>query len=209
MKTVLCYGDSNTWGYISGGLGRYSYDKRWTGVLSTLLGEDYIIIEEGLNGRTTVFDDPFDDYLNGRRYLPIALKSHAPVDIVIIMLGTNDLKHRFRANGYDIALGLFTLGEMALSGFSYHQSHVPEVVLVSPSYIICPDSLEVDEWAGANEKIKAMENHLEKMVQDTPLRYVKASDFVNLTSGDGIHLMDKDHENLANGIYDYILKENI
>ena len=92
MKNILCYGDSNTWGYIPGGKGRYEYAVRWTGAAQRLLGDGYRIIEEGLNGRTTVFDSPFDgSVLNGKSHLMCCLMSHAPLDAVVIMLGTNDL----------------------------------------------------------------------------------------------------------------------
>lgn len=94
MKTVLCYGDSNTYGYNPVNGLRYPQDVRWPGKLQSLLGNGYQIIEEGCNGRTTVFDDPLEGWKNGLDYLRPCLNSHKPVDIVILMLGSNDLKKR-------------------------------------------------------------------------------------------------------------------
>ena len=90
MKTVLCYGDSNTYGYDPRSGLRYPASVRWTCRLATLLGPDYHVIEEGCNGRTTVFDDPIEGWKNGLGYLKPCLNSHKPVDIVILMLGPED-----------------------------------------------------------------------------------------------------------------------
>ena len=95
MITVLCYGDSNTYGYIPETGMRYPRDIRYPGRLQLLLGEDYAVIEEGCNGRTTIHDDPIDGWKNGLDYLKPCLNSHKPVDIVILMLGSNDLKETF------------------------------------------------------------------------------------------------------------------
>ena len=92
MKRVLCYGDSNTWGYVPGLVVRHPEDVRWTGVAAKLLGPDYRIIEEGMNGRTTAFDDPYYDFRNGKRGLGYALCAHAPLDLIVVGLGSNDLK---------------------------------------------------------------------------------------------------------------------
>jgi lysophospholipase L1-like esterase len=96
MKTILCYGDSLTWGFNPKTKKRMGEKERWTGVLKINLGQDYHIIEEELNGRTTVWDDPFNGgYKNGMEYLIPCLGSHKPLDLVILFLGTNDLKTRF------------------------------------------------------------------------------------------------------------------
>ena len=103
MKTVLCFGDSNTWGYDPATKNRFPRDVRWAGILAGLLSPDYQVIEEGLNGRTTVWNDPIEGYKNGRDYLIPCLETHRPIDLVILMLGTNDLKMRFSVSAFDIA----------------------------------------------------------------------------------------------------------
>jgi lysophospholipase L1-like esterase len=112
MTTILCYGDSNTWGYTPGTGKRYERHERWTGVLQQSLGNSAIVIEEGLNGRTTVLDDPTKPFRNGKDYLIPCLDSHAPLDLVILMLGTNDLKHRFGMSALDIGRNVATLLDM-------------------------------------------------------------------------------------------------
>ena len=98
-RNILCYGDSNTWGFVpiifdyeTNYMARYSFDKRWTGILQKELGNNYRIIEEGLNGRTTNIDYPDVKGRSGTSYLNPCLYSHAPLDLVIIQLGVNDLK---------------------------------------------------------------------------------------------------------------------
>ncbi len=92
MRRILCYGDSNTWGYDAAADDRFPEEVRWTGVLQQLLGEGFRVIEEGQPGRTTVWDDPIEEHRNGKTALYSVLESQSPVDLVVLMLGTNDLK---------------------------------------------------------------------------------------------------------------------
>ena len=110
MIRILCFGDSKTWGFRPDQpFQRYLHDVRWTGVLQEELGELYVIIEEGLNSRTTVWDDPFGDHKNAKLYLPPCLESHCELDVVIIMLGTNDSKAYFNLTASDVSQGLKVL----------------------------------------------------------------------------------------------------
>ena len=111
MPNILCFGDSNTFGTNPCG-GRWSRDVRWPGALQQRLGPAYYIIEEGLGGRTTVIEDTLEPDKNGRRHLPVALRSHRPLDLVILMLGTNDMKHRFSLLPADLARGAAELGTL-------------------------------------------------------------------------------------------------
>ena len=112
-KTILCFGDSLTWGWIPVIEGapsfRYPFEQRWTGAMAAHLGEGHHIIEEGLCARTTDQDDPNDPRLNGSAYLPSALASHLPLDLVIVMLGTNDTKFVYRRTPIDITNGMSKL----------------------------------------------------------------------------------------------------
>ena len=115
IKRLLCFGDSNTWGYVPATTGeRYEWKTRWPGVVQQKLGSDYAVIEEALNGRTTVWDDPMKPDRNGSKQLPIILETHTPIDLVIIALGVNDLTHHFHLNAIDIALGVGTLAEIVI-----------------------------------------------------------------------------------------------
>ena len=110
MKQILCFGDSNTYGLIPGTGNRYDWNIRWTGIVGGKLnGAGYRIIEEGLCGRTTVFDDPLRAGRRGTEILPLLLETHKPVDIVILMLGTNDCKTHYDASAQVIGLGIRNL----------------------------------------------------------------------------------------------------
>ena len=137
MKTILCFGDSNTWGCAPLGNSenhtRYGPDVRWGSVLRTTLGEGYWVIEEGLNGRTTIWADPVEgEYKSGKSYLTACLESHAPLDLVIILLGTNDLKHRFGLSAWDIAASAAVLVEMVQASSSGQNGGAPRVLLICP-----------------------------------------------------------------------------
>ena len=119
-KRIMCFGDSLTWGWtpIESGIPveRYSKEKRWTGILASELGPEYEVLEEGLSGRTTNLDDPIDPRLNGANYLPSALASHLPLDLVVLMLGTNDTKSYFHRSPFEIKAAVSTLiGQIAYS----------------------------------------------------------------------------------------------
>ena len=131
MKNVLCFGDSNTYGRRPDGL-RYERWERWTGILQQLLGEEYYVIEEGNNGRTTVYDDWIETDKCGLLQLPSALSSHRPLDLVILMLGTNDLKPRFGAPVNDIAEGAGRLVKLIQKYDFKPRFADPEILLVSP-----------------------------------------------------------------------------
>ncbi len=106
-KHIVCYGDSNTHGYCAADDGRFNENERWPRLLEKKLGDDYLVFEEGLSGRTTCFDDPIHEGLSGLDYIYPCLMSHEPVDLLIIMLGTNDTKERFGASAACIALVLY------------------------------------------------------------------------------------------------------
>ena len=125
MKNILCYGDSNTFGSIPGG-GRYPYGVRWPGRLAGLLGADWHLIEEGMGGRTTVWEDPLEPGRCGIRYLPVALCSHQPLDMVIVSLGTNDCKASFHAPAGLIAQGLGRILS-CIQRHPYTTGRVPDV----------------------------------------------------------------------------------
>jgi lysophospholipase L1-like esterase len=111
MTTILCFGDSNTHGTKpipeQDVIDRHGPDIRWPGVMAKELGAGYRVVEEGLPGRTTVHDDPIEGaHMNGLTALPMLVGSHSPLDIVILMLGTNDLKNRFAVSATDIAASI-------------------------------------------------------------------------------------------------------
>ena len=112
-RRIVCFGDSNTWGYNAKTLERFPEGIRWTSILAEFLGEEFQVVEEGLSGRTAVVDDPLFEGLNGLAYIHPCLMSHAPLELVIIMLGTNDTKERFHLTSYNIAQGIARLSYKA------------------------------------------------------------------------------------------------
>lgn len=108
MYTVVCFGDTNTWGYDNRNGNRLPYTERWTGILADKLGRDYLVVEEGQPGRATTYD-PVEEGKNSREYLVPCLESHAPIDVFIMMLGQPDLKKRFSLTACDIAMGIEAL----------------------------------------------------------------------------------------------------
>ena len=132
MKRILCFGDSNTWGYEPATGNRYPEDVRWPGVLARELGGGFRVIEEALNGRTTVREDPVEENKNGMDYLRPCLESHAPLDLVIVALGINDLKARFFASASDAADGAGVLVSIAQRSGAGLEGGQPAVLLVAP-----------------------------------------------------------------------------
>lgn len=133
MKRIVCFGDSNTWGYEPASGQRFAENVRWTGVLASSLGTGYRVIEEGLNGRTTAFDDPVEGlHKNGRAYLLPCLESQAPIDLLILMLGTNDLKQRYGLPVGDIAEAAGSLIKIIRQSEAGPCDLAPAVLLVAP-----------------------------------------------------------------------------
>ena len=133
--SVLCYGDSNTYGYDPNTGGRYQYDKRWTTILGEMLGDRYEVIAEGLNGRTTAYDRPGAAWKNGISSFTACLGTHKPVDYLIIMLGTNDCNASLGLSAEDIAGGMETLVRIAEEESPGLQGYVPEIIVAAPAAI--------------------------------------------------------------------------
>jgi lysophospholipase L1-like esterase len=187
MKTVLCYGDSNTWGYDPATQTRYPWDVRWPGVLRKKLGDDYLVIEEGLNGRTTVWDDPIELDKNGATYLRPCIQTHKPLELVIIMLGTNDLKTRFSLPAYDIASGAGVLVDIVMKSDAGIDGGAPDVLLIAP-----PQAVELTSFAemfeDAVEKSEGFAKHYRRVANEKGCHYLNAGEFVESSPLDGIHL---------------------
>ena len=139
-KHIVCFGDSNTHGYCADpadcadGGDRFNEDERWTCLLQKALGEEYLVIEEGLSGRTTVFPDPLHESMSGLDVIYSCLMSHEPVDLLIIMLGTNDTKERLGANAACIGIGMERLVAKAKTVEAWRGGK-PNILLICPPHI--------------------------------------------------------------------------
>ena len=200
MRTVLCFGDSNTYGQVpgSGPLDRFGPDTRWSGVLRQQLGSGWYVVEEGLSGRTTVRDDPIEgEHKNGRRYLKPCLQSHAPLDLVIIMLGTNDLKARFNQPPSEVAMGIgclvYDIKELA----SGPRGTIPEIMIVAPPPILD----DIKEWhsifAGAPAKSRKLALEFEIIADSLEVHFFDAGTVASCDPADGFHLGAEAHRSLG------------
>lgn len=196
MKRILCYGDSNTWGHTPISGSRYGEDIRWPGVLAALLGPNYRVIEEGLNGRTTVFDDPLQEGRNGKTYLLPCLLSHHPLDVVVLMLGTNDMKQRYGLPAEDIARGAGVLAQIILNSGSGPDNSAPKLILLSP-----PALGKLTDFgpmfAGAPEKSLKLAAACKVIAQKIGCSFVDIAAEVRAGNRDGIHLEPEGHRRLA------------
>ena len=189
MKTILCYGDSNTWGYDASTGGRFPPETRWPKVLQRELGERYEVIAEGLNGRTTVWPDPVEgEYKSGKSYLTACLESHHPIDLVVIMLGTNDLKHRFGQSAWDIARGAATLVQIVMGSAFGPDGLGPEVLLIAPPPTVIGDGAFAPMFAGADEKSRDLGKHYGALAAEQGCAFLDAGKVIVSTKLDGIHL---------------------
>ena len=203
MKTILCYGDSNTWGYNPATQARFSRDERWAGVLRLALGDAYLVIEEGLNGRTTVWDDPIEGYKNGKEYLIPCLTTHKPLDLVIILLGTNDLKKRFSLSAYDIANGAGVLVDVVQKSDTGPDDKAPQLLLLAP-----PPIARLTEYAemfeGAEAKSRKFSEHFRRVAEEYGCQLLDTADIIVSSDIDGIHFEADEHRKLGQAVADRV-----
>jgi lysophospholipase L1-like esterase len=203
MKRILCYGDSNTWGWDPATAGRFPRDVRWPGVMAAALGAGYEVIEEGLNGRTTVFDDPTNDYRNGRHYLIPCLETHRPLDLVIVFLGVNDLKVRFGLSPVDIADGAALLVSLVRASDAGIAGAPPRVLLVAPPPVgKLTDFVELFE--GAGEKSLRLAPAYRRVADKAGCTFFDAGAVIVSSDIDGIHLEASEHAKLGEALADAV-----
>ena len=202
--SVLCYGDSNTYGYDPATGGRYPYEKRWTTLLGEMLGDRYEVIAEGLNGRTTAYDRPGAGWKNGVSSFIACLGTHKPVDYLIIMLGTNDCNAALGLTAEDIAGGMETLVRLAEEKSPELQGYVPEIIVAAPAairddYENSPFAWELSPASVRNSK------DIGPLYGDMARRhgclFVDATQGVEVSSADCEHLTEEGHRQMAERMY--------
>ncbi len=201
MKTVLCYGDSNTWGYDPSTRSRFPPHVRWTGVLAERLGDGFRVIEEGLNGRTTRWDDPIEPDRNGLAHLRPCVESHQPLDLIIMMLGTNDLKQRFDLCASDIAQSAAGVADMARRCAIVPDRAAPQVVLVAPPAVTTLTDLD-QMFAGAVEKSRHFSRYYRQAAERARLPFFDAGSVIVSSEIDGIHFETNEHRKLGEALAD-------
>lgn len=203
-KRIVCFGDSNTWGYCPMNGLRYDDEVRWTGRLQMLLGDAYSVIEEGQNGRTTVWDDPVENRLAGLTYLWPCMESHSPFDLLIIMLGSNDTKIRFGVQARSIADSAGRLVDVAQKCTFGRENKPPKVLLVAPIRI--EENEVYDDLFGkqAVEKSKGFSAAYRKIADQYGCYFLDAAEFAEPSETDGLHMTPQGHEKLANAIFEAV-----
>ena len=204
MRAVLCFGDSNTWGFVPASINapfpsRHPLDVRWTGVMARELGAEYRVIEEGQNGRTTVHEDPFNIARKGLDYLPACLESHKPIDIVVMMLGSNDLKTVFNVPVAEVATGAGVLARLILANPCGPRNRPPKLLLVCPPPVgdmsHLPD-LQAKIFDGP-ARSRELPRHYEALAATLGCAYLNSQEIVTPSPADGIHIDAPDPQQLG------------
>lgn len=193
-KRIVCFGDSNTWGYSGEGNCRFEDDQRWTQIMAAQLGPDYQVVEEGISGRTTVFNDSINEGLRGMDHLPVSLMSHAPLDLLILMLGTNDCKERFSATPKNIADGMDRLIKKAKIADVWRKR--PCILVMAPIRIdqrVYASPVAGEMGANCAEKASMLPSLMEECAQQNDCAFLDSNDYCTVNQVDFMHLDLESH----------------
>lgn len=190
MKTLLCYGDSLTWGYEAVSGGRHAHENRWPTALQDALGSDFEVISEGLNGRTTAYDDHLADCdRNGARILPTVLHSHAPVELVALMLGSNDMKPFIAGTAIAAVQGMRRLVDLVQTHVWPFDMTDPHILIIAPPPLCETQNQEfAASFAGGITQSSMLAPLYEELADQTGCGFFDAGSVVNATPVDGVHL---------------------
>ena len=207
VKRILCYGDSNTWGYQAVTGSRYPEEVRWPCILQKLLGDAYHVYENGLNGRTTVFEDDYDPYRSGVKEIIPAIMVTEPLDLIVLMLGTNDTKNYFGKSGHAIAKGMELLIRTTQDYFLCEGEPVPQILVLGP--IDIAEDIEQKENCcdfdcESVQKMKDLKKKYPEIAQSCGCLYLDAAASAAPSEEDGIHMTPEGHRALAEAVADFI-----
>ena len=207
MKRIMCYGDSLTWGYRAHAdlspPTRYAPGIRWTGVLAERVRDFAVVVEAGLSGRTTDLEDPEAPYRNGAAFLPVALRTHTPIDLVVLLLGTNDSKAVFARSGLQIAVSLAGLVRtvQSFTGPDAAGAPPPQVLLVAPP----PVHPDPEAWIGrvfqgANDRLTALAAEAACFAAARGVAFLDAGRILVTGGADGIHFDEANNRTLGEAV---------
>ncbi|MFC3072782.1 SGNH/GDSL hydrolase family protein [Shinella pollutisoli] len=203
MKTVLCYGDSLTWGYNAETLDRHAFEDRWPSVLAKALGPGVTVIAEGLNGRTTAYDDHLADCdRNGARILPTVLHSHDPLDLVILLLGANDMKPTICGTAFGAVQGMERLVELVRHhAWSFGAGEGPEILVVSPPPLCeTANTAFAAMFSGGVEQSAMLATLYADLADETGCGFFDAGSVARTTPLDGVHLDAENTRAIGRGL---------
>ena len=190
-KHILVFGDSLTWGIIPGTRERHALNDRWPQVVGAALSEKVRVTTEALPGRTTVWDEPFRDDRNGKKSFFMLLQSHAPVDLVVLMLGVNDLQTLYPAGAVQAAKGVGLMAQQAINHIGDGQAFTPKVLIVSSPLLVESDNA-FDVMVEAVEDVKNLAAELQKVSVELGCGFFDVTEVCKASEDDGIHL-DKEN----------------
>ena len=198
-RSILCYGDSNTWGYGPLTGVRLPRTQRWPCLLQNNLGDGYHVIAEGLNGRTTAWDEPFRAGRNGREFVLPILESHGPLGLVIIMLGTNDLKHHLNVSAHESGRGLSALIRIVQKSETGIEAQPPDVLVLAPPIFGELSELMAHHFEGGQEKSRHLPRVYQQVCANLGCHFLDTNAVVSV-GADGIHLDATGHRLLAEAL---------
>lgn len=189
-KTILCYGDSLTWGYSAETIGRHAYEDRWPSALQAALGNEAQVIAEGLNGRTTAFDDHLADCdRNGARVLPTILQTHAPLDLIILFLGTNDMKPVVAGSAFAACQGISRLVRLIRNHAWPFEFDGPDILIVAPPAIRATANVPfAASFPNGIEESSKLPTLYSDLADELDCGFFDANSVAKTTPLDGIHL---------------------
>lgn len=205
MVNILCYGDSNTYGFTPDWKRRYPREVRWPGALQALLGADFYVVEDGLIGRTTAFPDTHRYGRSAMDFLPVAIESHSPLDYLIVMLGTNDCKAEKTRSSEEAAAGMDQLVLLTVGMLPMYT----KLVLITPPPLhepvtqrdpdFDPQSIAVSEGLAERHR---------RIAEAYGCLYLDAGTVTRTSDLDGEHLDEQGHAALAKAVAELILRDS-
>jgi lysophospholipase L1-like esterase len=202
MACIVCYGDSNTWGcppfeHIANSPVRMPKEQRWPQIMARVAGADVDVIEEGLSARTTVFDDPVEgEHKNGSRLIVPCIETNSPLDLLIIMLGTNDYKVHFNGTSFTSARGILTIVQQ-VKGYYVLSDRCPEILIVTPPSISA--EAEPAFWGDAWKRCEGYADYLHQVAERTGCFHFDCNAVASVAA-DGIHLDVAGHRALGEAL---------
>ena len=209
---IVCYGDSNTWGHNPANGKRFSEKERWPKILEEKLGNEYEIIEEGLCGRTAAFIDDVKPFRYGLGMLEGIIETHMPSDLIIIMLGTNDLKSNFSPNAVAISNGIRKMVQQIRDIYRWSKyEYEPKILILSPIYLgetISTIDCSFEQFGQEGLDLsKKLSKYYKQVADNFDCYFMDASKYAQASNIDCIHMDSKNHEKLASALYDFIKEE--
>ncbi len=202
LKTILCFGDSLTWGYNPKDGTRYPYEQTWPGILQEALGAGYRVIAEAIYARTTCWELPYVPFRSGKDFLPVALEAHSPLDLVIIMLGMNDLMKLCGKSADESAWGLLVLTRIIQS--PVFGGIPPKILIIAPPVLGKLSPFMEMAYGGMEEESKKLASRYKIIAETALCEFLDSNEFIHVSAVDGVHPLPDQYKILGEAIADKV-----